>query len=405
MISRPTQGVRYSLVIPVFNEEAVLPLLLHRLQSLLGTLDAPAEAIFVDDGSRDTSSIILEAKAKEDARFRYVRLSRNFGHQIAITAGMDVAMGDAIIVMDADLQDPPEVVAEMIARWKEGFEIVQARRLSREGESAFKKKTAAIFYRLLGKLSSIDIPRDVGDFRLIDRKVLEAFREMPERDRFVRGMFAWLGFRHTEVAFHRPARAAGETKYPFWKMLKLAVSGVVSFSDAPPKAAVWVGACVSVFAEDLLAAIEGVAGEPDHLLLREAQRAGVVELVAQFLLVDLFGEPHRGGAVDEREGGLDLRVERPRSSAASAACRNPCRAGCARSDRASRRGCRPALQCPSSPCPCLRRSEASRLGIAYSIEKTVPLQDWSRGPTKSKPRGHAAGPISMVPEASAYQQA
>ena len=248
MISRPKEGVRYSLVIPVFNEEAVLPLLLHRLQNLLATLDAPAEAIFVDDGSRDTSSIILEAKAKADPRFRYLRLSRNFGHQIAITAGMDAAAGDAIIVMDADLQDPPEVVGEMIARWKDGFEIVQARRLSRDGESAFKKQTAAIFYRLLGKLSSIDIPRDVGDFRLIDRKVLEAFREMPERDRFVRGMFAWLGFSHTEVAFHRPARAAGETKYPFWKMLKLAVSGVVSFSDAPLKLAIWTGATVSALA-------------------------------------------------------------------------------------------------------------------------------------------------------------
>ena len=248
MISRPTPGVRYSLVIPVFNEEAVLPLLLHRLQNLLGTLDAPAEAIFVDDGSRDTSSIILEAKAKEDPRFRYLRLSRNFGHQIAITAGMDAAAGEAIIVMDADLQDPPEVVGEMIARWKDGFEIVQARRLSRDGESAFKKQTAAIFYRLLGKLSSVDIPRDVGDFRLIDRKVLEAFREMPERDRFVRGMFAWLGFKQTEVAFHRPARAAGETKYPFWKMLKLAVSGLVSFSDAPLKLAIWTGATVSALA-------------------------------------------------------------------------------------------------------------------------------------------------------------
>lgn len=248
MISRPTPGVRYSLVIPVFNEEAVLPLLLHRLQNLLGTLDAPAEAIFVDDGSRDTSSIILDAKAKEDPRFRYLRLSRNFGHQIAITAGMDAAAGEAIIVMDADLQDPPEVVGEMIARWKDGFEIVQARRLSRDGESAFKKQTAAIFYRLLGKLSSVDIPRDVGDFRLIDRKVLEAFREMPERDRFVRGMFAWLGFKQTEVAFHRPARAAGETKYPFWKMLKLAVSGLVSFSDAPLKLAIWTGATVSALA-------------------------------------------------------------------------------------------------------------------------------------------------------------
>jgi len=248
MISRPTKGVHYSLVLPVFNEEAVLPLLLHRIEKLLASLDAPAEAIFVDDGSRDTSSIVLEAKAKHDPRFKFIRLSRNFGHQIAITAGMDAASGDAIVVMDADLQDPPEVVLEMIERWKEGYEIVQARRLSRDGESAFKKKTASIFYRLLGKLSSVDIPRDVGDFRLIDRKVLEAFREMPERDRFVRGMFAWLGFKHCEVAFHRPARAAGETKYPFWKMLRLAVNGVVSFSDAPLKLAIWTGATVSALA-------------------------------------------------------------------------------------------------------------------------------------------------------------
>ncbi len=248
MILRPTEGVRYSLVLPVFNEEAVLPLLLHRIEKLLSSLDAPAEAIFVDDGSRDTSSIVLEAKAKQDPRFKFIRLSRNFGHQIAITAGMDAASGDAIVVMDADLQDPPEVVLEMIGRWKEGYEIVQARRLTRDGESAFKKKTASIFYRLLGKLSSVDIPRDVGDFRLIDRKVLEAFREMPERDRFVRGMFAWLGFKQCEVTFHRPARAAGETKYPFFKMLRLAVNGVVSFSDAPLKLAIWAGATVSALA-------------------------------------------------------------------------------------------------------------------------------------------------------------
>jgi dolichol-phosphate mannosyltransferase len=244
MTSRPAEGIGYSLIIPVFNEEAVLPLLLHRLEKLLATLDAPAEAIFVDDGSRDTSSIILEAKAKDDPRYRFIRLSRNFGHQIAITAGMDAASGEAIVVMDADLQDPPEVIGEMIARWKDGYEIVQAR----NGESTFKKKTASIFYRLLGKLSSIDIPRDVGDFRLIDRKVLEAFQAMPERDRFVRGMFAWLGFRHCEVAFHRPARAAGETKYPFFKMLRLAVNGVVSFSDAPLKLAIWAGAAVSMLA-------------------------------------------------------------------------------------------------------------------------------------------------------------
>lgn len=248
MIARAPEGIRYSFVLPVFNEEAVLPLLLHRLDKLVASLDAPAEVIFVDDGSRDTSAILLEAIAKEKPHIRFLKLSRNFGHQIAITAGMDAACGEAIIVMDADLQDPPEVVGEMIARWKEGYDVVQARRLSRDGESAFKKKTASLFYRLLGRLSSIEIPRDVGDFRLIDRKVLEAFQEMPERDRFVRGMFAWLGFRQCEVAFHRPARAAGETKYPFWKMVRLAVNGVVSFSDAPLKAAIWAGATVSTLA-------------------------------------------------------------------------------------------------------------------------------------------------------------
>lgn len=248
MISRATEGVCYSLVLPVFNEEAVLPLLLHRLDRLVASLDARAEIIFVDDGSHDTSAIILEALAKEKPHVRFLKLSRNFGQQYAATAGMDAASGDAVILMDADLQDPPEIVHEMIARWREGYEIVYARRRTRDGEGFFKKLTSKLFYRLLGKISDVDIPRDVGDFRLIDRKVLEAFREMPERDRFVRGMFAWLGFKHCEVAFDRSARAAGKTKYPFWKMVQFAVNGVVSFSDAPLKLAIWVGAGVCVFA-------------------------------------------------------------------------------------------------------------------------------------------------------------
>jgi polyisoprenyl-phosphate glycosyltransferase len=249
MTVHPDGEVRYSLVIPVYNEEAVLPVLMRRIDGLLNDLlDAPAEAILVDDGSVDCSSIILEAKAKDDPRYRYIRLTRNFGHQIAITAGMDAAAGDAVIVMDADLQDPPEVVVDMIAQWKEGFDVVYARRLSREGESAFKRWTAAAFYKLVSQLSSVDIPRDVGDFRLIDRRVLEAFRSMPEQNRFVRGMFAWLGFKQTEVAFHRPARVAGETKYPFGKMLRLAVHGIVSFSDAPLRIAIWFGLAVSLCA-------------------------------------------------------------------------------------------------------------------------------------------------------------
>lgn len=238
--------VRYSIVIPIYNEEAVLLILLKRLDALLDDgLDGPAEVIFVDDGSSDCSSIVLEAKAKADRRYRYLGLTRNFGHQIAITAGMDASAGAAIIVMDADLQDPPEIIGQMIERWKEGFDIVYARRLSREGESAFKRWTAGAFYKLLGKLASIEIPNDVGDFRLIDRKVLEAFRTMPERDRFVRGMFAWLGFRQTEVGFHRPQRAAGKTKYPFWKMLRLALAGFLGFSDVPLRLAIWFGLIVS----------------------------------------------------------------------------------------------------------------------------------------------------------------
>jgi dolichol-phosphate mannosyltransferase len=248
MVTLADDRPRFSVVIPIFNEEAVLPLLLRRLDALLESFGASAEGIFVDDGSRDTSSIILKAKAKDDPRYRYIGLSRNFGHQVAITAGMDAARGEAIIVMDGDLQDPPEVVAEMIARWQEGYEVVYARRISREGESAFKKKTAAFFYRMLSWVSSIKIPNDVGDFRLIDRKVLDAFRSMPERDRFVRGMFAWLGFRQTEVTFHRPPRAAGATKYPFWKMLRLAVNGVIGFSDAPLRLAIWMGLAVSALA-------------------------------------------------------------------------------------------------------------------------------------------------------------
>jgi len=248
MISRAPEGIRYSFVLPVFNEEAVLPLLLHRLDRLVASLDAPAEVIFVDDGSRDTSAIMLEALAKQKPHIRFIKLSRNFGQQYAATAGMDAASGSAVILMDADLQDPPEIVHEMIARWKEGFEIVYARRRSRDGESAFKKFTSKLFYRLLGQISDVDIPRDVSDFRLMDRNVVEAFREMPERDRYVRGMIHWLGFRQTSVEFDRPARAAGETKYNFWKLLRLAMSAVVSFSDAPLKLAVWVGAGVSAFA-------------------------------------------------------------------------------------------------------------------------------------------------------------
>jgi dolichol-phosphate mannosyltransferase len=244
--SRGSERPVYSLVIPIYNEEAVLPILLHRLDAILARLDGPAEVVIVDDGSRDLGGIVAAGRAKDDPRYRYLALSRNFGHQIAISAGLDVAEGDAVVVMDADLQDPPEVVLDLVAKWKEGFEIVYARRLTREGESRFKRWTAGLFYRVLRLLTPVDIPADVGDFRLVDRKALDAFRTMPERDRFVRGMFAWMGFRQAEVTFHRLPRHAGETGYGWTKMIRLALDGVISFSDAPLRLALWLGSAVSL---------------------------------------------------------------------------------------------------------------------------------------------------------------
>jgi polyisoprenyl-phosphate glycosyltransferase len=238
----------YSLVVPIFNEEAVVPILLRRLDALLESLDAPGEVIVVDDGSSDTSAIVIEGKTRTDRRYRLVKLSRNFGHQVAITAGLDHAAGQAVVVMDADLQDPPEVVHALIARWKEGYDVVCAERASRRGESRFKLMTADLFYRLIGALSETPIPRNAGDFRLIDRKALDSFLAMPERDRFVRGMFAWIGFRQGTVSFDRPPRAAGISKYSLRRMIALATNGVISFSDAPLRLALWAGAAVSALA-------------------------------------------------------------------------------------------------------------------------------------------------------------
>lgn len=237
-----------SLVVPIFNEEEVLPHLLPRLTAIMDEIEGGAEAIFVDDGSRDRSVALLRESVAAEPRFRLIELSRNFGHQIAITAGMDAAAGEAVVVMDADLQDPPEIVHRLIARWRDGYEIVYARRVRRDGESWFKRFTASLFYRLLGSMTSVDIPRDVGDFRLVGRKALETFKSMPEQDRFVRGMFAWMGFRQTAVEFERPPRTMGETKYPFGKMLRLAVNAIVSFSEKPLRFALWSGLAISTLA-------------------------------------------------------------------------------------------------------------------------------------------------------------
>ncbi|MGH9196617.1 MAG: glycosyltransferase family 2 protein [Acidimicrobiia bacterium] len=236
----------YSFIIPVYNEHETLPTLYERLSSVLEQLDGSAEVIFVDDGSEDDSFDRLIEMSLRDPRFKVVQLSRNFGHQVAITAGLDFAAGHAVVVMDADLQDPPELVLTMAQRWREGFDIVYAVRRERPGESRFKRSTATRFYRLLRRLTDVEIPADAGDFRLVDRKALEAYKTMRENDRFVRGMFSWVGFRQTGVTYDRSERFAGETKYPLRKMMNFAIDGIVSFSNAPLRLALALGFTVSI---------------------------------------------------------------------------------------------------------------------------------------------------------------
>lgn len=239
-------GPTLSLVLPIYNEAEIIPELSRRLQSFfadLGSGVGPSwEVIFVNDGSSDQSLALLKELAAAEPRFKVLSFSRNFGHQMAITAGMDRAEGEAVVVMDADLQDPPEVVGEMLARWREGFDVVFAVRSKRHGESWFKKATAAAFYRLLrAMLGGVSIPADAGDFRLMSRPVVLTMRALREQHRFVRGMVAWVGFRQTAVLYERPARFAGETKYPFRKMLRFAVDGITSFSTVPLRMAIWLG--------------------------------------------------------------------------------------------------------------------------------------------------------------------
>ena len=248
------RGQLLSVVVPCFDEEAVVRETHRRLTAVLGEApDLDFELVYVDDGSRDTTLDVLRALQADDARVRVIALSRNFGHQIAVSAGLAESNGDAVAVIDADLQDPPEVLLQMLQRWRDGVDVAYGVRSAREGETVFKRWTASAFYRLLSRLADVSIPLDAGDFRLMDRKVVDAFLAMPERDRFVRGMVAWTGFRQEPVRYRRAARAAGETKYPLRKMLRLAADSVFSFSLLPLRLAVWLG----VFAAAL--ALLGVA--------------------------------------------------------------------------------------------------------------------------------------------------
>ena len=229
MTARPV----YSIVAPVFNEEETVPHFYERVIAVMEKLGEPFELVLVNDGSRDGSFAAMRALHEHDPRVRVVDFSRNFGHQIAISAGLDHAQGDAVIIIDSDLQDPPEVIPDLIARWKAGAEVVYAQRATRHGETKFKLLTAAAFYRLIARLTSIDIPRDTGDFRLLDRRVVETLVTMREHHRFMRGLSAWVGFRQEAVRYERHERFAGTTKYPLSKMIRFSLDAITSFSHVP----------------------------------------------------------------------------------------------------------------------------------------------------------------------------
>jgi glycosyltransferase involved in cell wall biosynthesis len=231
-----------SVVVPCYNEEAVLPETHRRLVSALEAVEGVRfEIVYADDGSQDATPDLLRALQAADSRVRVVRLSRNFGHQLAVSAGLEHAAGDAVVVIDADLQDPPEVIRELVARWREGFQVVYGQRTDRPGETPFKLWTAKTFYRLINRVSQIKIPPEAGDFRLLDRRVVEVLLAMPERDRFLRGMVSWVGFRQAAVGYAREPRRAGESKYPLMRMLRFAADGVLSFSVTPLRLAIWLG--------------------------------------------------------------------------------------------------------------------------------------------------------------------
>jgi dolichol-phosphate mannosyltransferase len=233
--------ITYSIVAPIYNELDNIPELYRRVKEVMDSTGETWELILVDDGSTDGSTSAICALGKEDKRVRPVIFARNFGHQIAITAGWDYARGAAVVIIDADLQDPPEVILEMAKKWKEGYEVVYAVRAEREGESWFKLWTASVFYRLIYRITDVKIPLDTGDFRLMDRKVVDVLKQMRERHRFPRGMSAWVGFKQIGVDYRRAARVAGETKYPFRKMFRLALNAITSFSYFPLQVATFFG--------------------------------------------------------------------------------------------------------------------------------------------------------------------
>ena len=233
--------MKISAIIPSYNEQENVGLMYERMSKVLSKISDDYEIIYVNDCSRDETLLRIKALADKDKHVKYVSFSRNFGHQIAVSAGLDVCQGDAVVIIDGDLQDPPELIEQMYEKYKEGYKVVYARRTSRDGETWFKKFTAKMFYRILASMTSIDIPVDVGDFRLIDKVIVKHLRNMPEKSKYIRGQISWIGYKQTFVDYHRDARIYGTTNYPLRKMLRFALDGITAFSDKPLKIASGLG--------------------------------------------------------------------------------------------------------------------------------------------------------------------
>lgn len=238
----------YSFIVPIYNEEATLPELYRRVAAVMDHLEGPTELVLVNDGSGDRSLSLLRELHQRDNRVCYLSLARNFGHQIAVTAGLHFARGNAVVILDADLQDPPELIPDLIEQWQQGYQVVYAKRTQRRRESWFKRFMAYGFYRVLKALADVDIPTDTGDFCLMDRQVVDILNTMPERDRYIRGLRAWIGFRQTAIQFERDPRFAGEVKYTFTKSLALAINGLVSFSKVPLRISTYMGLLAAAIA-------------------------------------------------------------------------------------------------------------------------------------------------------------
>ncbi len=280
---------RYSIIAPIYNEEGNIQNLYDRISSVMDSTGETWELVTVNDGSRDGSVALIEALAAKDSRIKLVNFARNFGHQLAVTAGFNYVSGDAVIVIDADLQDPPELILEMIERWKAGYQVVYAVREERKGESWFKLFTAKMFYRVINRLTDVDIPLDTGDFRLIDRKVVDALNSMPEHNRFIRGLTSWIGYKQTGVTYVREARKWGETKYPLKKMIRFAMDAVTGFSYFPLQIMVYVSFILGVLAVlgiPIIAILRVVLGF--NFLGGQATHIIILLLLSSFQLFFLF---------------------------------------------------------------------------------------------------------------------